>query len=224
MSKQNVNRKYWIDPKVRELGVKFLVAEVYDLHVRRKDPQVEDFVSGTIKELTRAEFENSQIIESYLQLFRQIGVTDQVASPILLHRMIAENGRLPTINTVVDVYNALSAKFMIVASAHDLQKITGDVGLKLTVGDEEFLPLGSKTIQVLPPGEWAGVDNAHVLCRLNCKQSELSKVDLSTTQVLVYVQGNSKTSIEYMSQSIEEICSAIIRFNGGRSEILSERL
>ncbi len=221
MNLTKAKRYYWIDEQVREIGVKFKVAEVHSVNVRTEDSALEESKKIAVQHLINTKIKNQPILQGYRDLFTTIGVEGVVASPEFLLRFIQKQGNIPQINTVVDAYNEVSAKKFIVASAHDLAKIDGDVRLVISTGNEVFYPVGRGGKSEKPDaGMWIGVDDSHVLCLLNCKQSELSKVSLRTSDLLIYVQGNEVTSEEYLQNSLVEICQHIIKFNGGKYYLL----
>ncbi|MHA1280071.1 MAG: hypothetical protein ACTSQ8_23000, partial [Candidatus Helarchaeota archaeon] len=73
----------------------------------------------------------------------------------------------------------------------------------------------------VPPGKFAMVDDEHVLCWLDVKQGQHTKVGFDTRNLLVYVQGNRETGAMYLEDALREICDLIVRFNGGEYEVLN---
>jgi len=139
-----------------------------------------------------------------------------------LTRLIKEKGGLPTINTVVDSYNIASIKHLISAGAHDAAKIKGRVRFTIANGSEKYIPLGGAQLEKIEEGEYACIDDEHVLCRLDVKQSEYTKVDDKTKSVMVYAQGNKENDGMDLKQSLKEICESIVKFCGGSYKILNE--
>jgi DNA/RNA-binding domain of Phe-tRNA-synthetase-like protein len=214
-------RCYWVDPSAAALGVKFQVALIHDVRPTRGElPELEELKDATVRAARAVDLETSSILAAYRHLFEQVGADSAVASPELLLRFAIDNGRLPKVNSVVDAYNAVSLQTLVVVSAHDLDRIEGNARILMTSGRELFYPLGSSEPVALPAGQWAGVVDNHVLCQMNCKQSELSKVTSRTKNLLIYVQGNPSISDEEMNAALADVCSAIVRFSGGRVEML----
>jgi DNA/RNA-binding domain of Phe-tRNA-synthetase-like protein len=216
---------YTIDPYVRALGVVFHAAIVRGVTARKKDPRVERAKKRAVMSAAGVDLEADPILCGYRALFTAVGATDgdAIASPEWLLRLIARRGTLPTINTVVDTYNAVSVERLIVASAHDLDALRGAVRVMRTTGREVFYPLGSASGEPLRAGEWAAVDDAHALCRMNCKQSELSKVQANTTNLFIYTQGNRATSEAYVRDSLVAVCERIVEMTGGAYRLLPQR-
>ena len=75
---------------------------------------------------------------------------------------------------------------------------------------------------VVEAGEYACVDDEHILCRLDVKQSEYTKADENTKSVMVYVQCNKGNSDEDLKNSLNQICENITKFCGGSYKILEE--
>lgn len=216
---------YTIDPTVRALGVVFRAAIVRGVTVHKKDPRVEQAKKRAARGAAGVDLADDPILRGYRALFTAVGATDDdaMASPEWLLRLIARRGTLPTINTVVDTYNAVSVERLIVASAHDLDALRGAVRVVRTTGREVFYLLVSASGEPLRAGEGAAVDDAHALCRMNCKQSELSKVQANTTNLFIYTQGNRATSEAYVHDSLVAVCERIVAMNGGAYSLLPER-
>jgi methionine--tRNA ligase beta chain len=102
-----------------------------------------------------------------------------------------------------------------------LDKIEGDLKLKVTDGNEVYVPLGEKKETSVPQGKFAFVDDEHVLCFLDVKQGQHTKIGYDTRNLLVYVQGNSETSGRYLDEALKEICENIVKYNGGTYELLN---
>lgn len=225
VARQGRMDSYVIDPRVRALGVVFHAAIVRGVVARKKDPRVERAKKRAALGAAGVDLEADPILRGYRALFAAVGVTDgeAMASPEWLLRLIARRGTLPTINTVVDTYNTVSVERLIVASAHDLDALRGAVRVVRTTGREMFYPLGSTTGMLLRAGEWAAVDDTHALCRMNCKQSEISKVRADTTNLFIYAQGNCATDEAYVRDSLVAVCERIVEMNGGEYRLLPER-
>ncbi|MBI5553651.1 MAG: tRNA ligase, partial [Candidatus Diapherotrites archaeon] len=55
-----------------------------------------------------------------------------------------------------------------------------------------------------------------ILCRLDVKQCEKTKVTDGTQNILLYVQGNPNTSEEQVKSALQEITELVERFCGGK--------
>jgi len=102
------------------------------------------------------------------------------------------------------------------SGAHDISNIAGNVNLRITNGSEKFWPLGSKTEKGIASGEYAYIDdNNDVLCRMEVRQVEKTKVTLQTTQNFYIVQGNLETEPEYIINAAEKLINLTKNYCGG---------
>ena len=72
----------------------------------------------------------------------------------------------------------------------------GDLRFRLTTGAERYTPLGEERPVPIAAGEYACLDDEKVLCRLDVKQCQETRITKATTEFLVYVQGNPATREE----------------------------
>jgi DNA/RNA-binding domain of Phe-tRNA-synthetase-like protein len=84
-------------------------------------------------------------IASWRDMYRSFGTKpgDYRPSAEALIRRALKTGRLPTINTAVDAYNAVSVMHLIPMGGFDLDLVVGDIRLRFSPGGEAFTPLGS---------------------------------------------------------------------------------
>ncbi len=118
----------------------------------------------------------------------------------------------------MDSYNLVSLETLLSFGAHDLNKIEGDVIFKVADGNELFIPLGNKTQQRVNKGEQICADDKKVLCWIDIKQGDQTKITRGTKDVLIYVQGNKNVKIEYLDKAIEKVCKNVTEFCGGSVE------
>ena len=75
----------------------------------------------------------------------------------------------------------------------------------------------------MSPGEYAYIDDAHnILCRLEVRQCERTKITLDTTDGFFIVQGNAQTEEVSLHETANELLALIKRFCDGQTRILSE--
>jgi DNA/RNA-binding domain of Phe-tRNA-synthetase-like protein len=98
---------------------------------------------------------------------------------------------LPRINGLVDIYNALSAKYVAPAGADDLDKVAGDICFRLGGPADSFIRLGDDSGAEDPPkeGEVVYADGEKVLCRRwNWSQDARSAVTPGTRVAVITIQ------------------------------------
>ena len=207
----------YLDPKLKKLGMKLAVAIVEGVKVKKKHEGLEKIKKDFVKNTNLDSVEEQKVIQGYLDLYDATGVKRDVHAVKNLVEIAKKSGNIPQINTVVDSYNLVSLKRGLIVGAHDLDKINGDVKVRFAEGNETYVPLGQSEKAKVGKGEYVFVDDEVVLCRLDVKQGEHTKVTNSTGNILIYVQGNKNTSQEYIEDAMKEILSNIGKYCGGKS-------
>jgi DNA/RNA-binding domain of Phe-tRNA-synthetase-like protein len=157
--------------------------------------------------LTIATIDEDPDLVAYRELHARVGVRARdIAAPEALRRMLLKAGQLPRIGSVVDLYNAVSLRTRLALGAHDAEHIDGDVHLRLTSGEESFVPLGTDKPKQVRGGEYAYVDEAEdVLCRLEVRQGDKTKVSPETDRCLVIAQGNTSLGAAAVERGAAEL-------------------
>ncbi|WP_169810989.1 B3/B4 domain-containing protein [Nocardia amamiensis] len=168
--------------------------------------------------------------EPYLKSFRDVhsslggAAKGELAAPEVLLRALHRRGRLPRINALVDIYNLVSAETRLAFGAHDLAELSGNLRLAMTTGAERFVPLGAEEPVEVSAGEYAYLDDEDVLCRLEVRQCEKSKVDASTTDCLFVVHGSPMHSHAQLMQAEERLVELLSKYCGGRDPVDVRRI
>ncbi len=213
--------------EVIDLGVKIITARISNVQNTDTNSEFEAYKNSELEKL-KADWEGKKykddpVLEGFRNLHTKVGRSnrDYVASPEGLRWSFLERGRFPHINLIVDIYNLVSIKTGLAFGAHDIDKVNGNISLRLTKGDERFIPLGKIEATPVFPGEYAYVDdNNNVICRLEVLQVEPTKVTTDTRDIFVIIQGNENTSAEYVQKAAEEVCQLITKYCGGESVFL----
>jgi len=212
--------EFTIDDRLAKMGVDVKLAVVQGVQIRKSSAELDAIKREAEEKIKALSVEDDPLIEAYNDVYRRFKI--EAESPVVhLIGLVKEKGRLPNINTVVDAYNVVAATRRVSVGVHDLDRVVGDVGLKVTRGDEVYVPLGETEPMKVPPGKFAMVDDEHVLCWLDAKQGQHTKIGFDTRNLLVYVQGNSETGAMYLEDALREICDLIVRYNGGEYEVLN---
>jgi DNA/RNA-binding domain of Phe-tRNA-synthetase-like protein len=188
---------------------------------RLRDEELEKVLVG----LTDEAIKSDEILRGFRLLHERVKCSNRkhTASPENLLGMLNRNRRLPTINLLVDIYNLVSCKTRLALGAHDTNRISGNVELRLTNGDEVFFPLGANERKPVGKGEYAYIDSSNeVICRLETRQVEKTKVTLDTQNCFYIVQGNPATPADYVRKTSTELIELTQRFCGGTPHILYE--
>ncbi|MFD9070455.1 B3/B4 domain-containing protein [Streptomyces lasiicapitis] len=109
----------------------------------------------------------------------------------LAKRALADGG-LPRINTLVDVYNAISVAHLVPVGGEDLDRIKGDMRLVRAAGDEDFVTMagGEPVVEHPEPGEVVWRDEEGVTCRRwNWRQGPRTRLTEETTNAIFLLEG-----------------------------------
>jgi DNA/RNA-binding domain of Phe-tRNA-synthetase-like protein len=116
------------------------------------------------------------------------------------------------IQPIVDVYNLWSARLGLSIGAFDVDKIQGSISLRITNGSERFRPLGTnQSEKLVEPGGFAYVDDSgQVLCWLDVRQGETTKLTADTRKVIVIIEGVPPVTAEELSVSGKRIGDSLL--------------
>jgi DNA/RNA-binding domain of Phe-tRNA-synthetase-like protein len=174
-------------------------------NVQSTDSRVRAFVERQLSSVPN-EMETSDTLRGFSELHAAISgrAAKLVASRIALLALFRAKKDIPRINGTVDVYNAVSVASGLAIGAHDLAHVDGDIELRLTHGGETFWPLGALNSVRVPAGEYAYVDASNeILCRLEVRQVEKTKIGLDSRDVFFIVQGHHGVDVASMQRTGE---------------------
>jgi len=93
--------------------------------------------------------------------------------------------------------------------------------VRITTGRERFVPLGSSEPVTVRAGEYAYMDDTDVLCRLDVRQCDKTKLRLGTTDVLLVANNNAQVAEEALVAASEEACRLAQDLLGAAAEIVT---
>lgn len=125
------------------------------------------------------------------------------------------------INPLVDLYNLISMDTKLALGAHDLDKIEGNITLRLTQGNENYIPLGSEEAKEVKAGIYSYIDDANdIICYSEIRQVDKTKVTNESKDIFFIVQGNKETSDKYVKDIAKELITVLTYYLGATDEIL----
>jgi len=216
-----------IAPEVQRLGATAAFVRLRNVCNRDSDAEFEalkaQVVGEVLANLSPEAIATDPVLLGYRQLHEAVGRSNKknVASTEALLKLLLETGRFPHVNLLVDCYNLVSLKTRLSLGAHDLAQVTGGIHLRITDGSEHFLPLHGTEAKPVAAGEYAYIDDANdVLCRLEVRQAEKTKITTATTDCIMIAQGNALISQDTLRAATEEMVALAKRFCGGEEEWL----
>lgn len=223
----NNSTSFYLSPDLEALGLPVACFIMTGVTNRENDKGFDMVLEQVLVEVkdcySSADYKADAVLTGFRELHKraECGNNRTIAAPENLLRLFLKTGRFPRINLLVDLYNLISVKTRLALGAHDVKKITGNVHLRMTTGNEVFQALGDEEVKVWKAGEYAYIDDSdNILCRLEIRQGQKSQVTLDTSECLYIVQGNPATSPEYVWKAAEELIGLVKDFCGGNECIL----
>ncbi len=214
-----------ITPEVKKLGINACMALVREVNISNKSNPLEKRKKEVVEKVQGADIATDPILQAYHELYQVAEVEGEGFVPPAEHLLglIKRNGRLPNINTVVDSYNLVSAETSLSIGAHDLAHLKGNVSFRITDGSEKYTPLGENEPVKVFAGEYACMDDEKIICRMDVKQCNETKITKETKAFIVYVQGNRNTEFAYLLNALQKVCDLITEICGGTYQIILEQ-
>ena len=133
-----------------------------------------------------------------------------------LCRTVLSGNEVRTIHPVVDIYNAVSLKHLLPVGGDDLDKVEGDIVLRLAAGGESFTALNSVIPETPRPGEVIYSDDRGVLSRRwNWREANKTKMTEETENVVLFTEGLPPANRDRVIEAAAELADMIRRFCGG---------
>jgi DNA/RNA-binding domain of Phe-tRNA-synthetase-like protein len=181
------------------------ICEVQEV-INRRNQDIQKFIESTIATLDCESLKKWPIIKAYKSFY---GTNPYMTPAESLYRMIQKNWDIPNINTIVDIYNTHSVLSSLSLWAHDTDHITWNIRFDLTTGNEYYVWLFKTEPETIPQWEYACIDDEKVLCRMDIKQCDQTKITKDTKKFILYVQGNKETSNEYCHTTLLDTCKSL---------------
>ena len=175
------------------------------------------------EEATRKKFENIEIsnyslIEPWREIYRKFGSKPSEYSSLVeaLIKRVAKGKELSDINALVNLYNALSLKYVMPFGAEDLDKVKGDIRLAFAKGDEAGVYLGSDDVVACDKDEVAYLDDLGFVCRKwNWREGKRTMLTSETKNAVLVTEAVPNITDEDLHKATEELAMLIKENLGG---------
>lgn len=219
--------EFRVEQAVLDAGVKIIFAAVYGIDNHGESPEWAAYRDSRLNELyaqyADLDIHSDPILEGFNVLHDKTGVKRRKNIPASenLIKLLKKNQGMFFINQAVDIYNLISLESKLALGAHNIDHVDGNVTLRFTDGSERFVPIGQSEPIPVAAHEYSYCDDANeVLCRLEIRQVEKTKVDEAARNVFYIVQGNEATPDSLLYTTAQRILDLTNRYCGGRSEII----
>lgn len=224
-----MNRKFEfkVQPEVLDIGVKIKGVRIQGINNTVYSSSLDDYIDVHVKRLlennTLDSLKENKVIQSFYDLHKEVGIPKRKnlpASENLLKNLLKKQ-EFHKINPLVDLYNLISMDTKLALGAHDLDKTEGNITLRLTQGNENYIPLGSEEAKEVKAGIYSYIDDANdIICFSEIRQVDKTKVTNESKDVFFIVQGNQATTDKYVEDVAQELITVVTYYLGGTGEIL----
>ncbi len=218
---------FYVEKAVLDAGVKILFPVVNGVDNRGVSEEWNSYRTERIKELYEQykafDVHADPILEGYNILHDKTGIKRRKNIPASenLIKLLLKHGDMFYINLAVDIYNLISLESKLALGAHNVDRVDGNVTLRFTDGTERFVPIGQTEPVPVNPHEYSYIDDANeILCRLEIRQVEKTKVDESTKNIFYIVQGNEATDDALLHETARKIIDTTVKYCGGSGYIV----
>lgn len=133
-----------------------------------------------------------------------------------LYRRVGKGDILPSINTLVDLYNIISIRYGLPLGGEDLDAMQGD--LRLTFAGDDETPvtvLGENEAKAPEPGEVIYKDDIGTICRRwNWREVERTTLKDGTSNAILVLETLDPNGMEILVQALTDL-EALVRDHGG---------
>lgn len=200
-----------LDAELVSHGVKAVVLAAAD-HVDPQaplHPQVEEKMKKIEAAVLAGEKDylaDAPVTEGYRKVIASCGRSVKKNPPTVpdfVHN-IQHRGKMPHINTIVDIYNMETLISGFAIGGHDLDKIHGPLVFTIHGKEDSFTSIGG-SVKHVSPQDYVYRDDNGIIAWLGVRDSEFYKMDEETTRVIFVIAGNEVTSVEDRLAALERI-------------------
>jgi len=193
-----------------------------------------DIEKETRKEINPEEVIEIPIIIKWREIYKEFGYKPSKyrnSVEALLKRVLGGN-EIYEINSLVDIYNYISVKYIMTVGGEDIDKIEGNLILDFAKGDEEFIALGSDENDSPKEGEVVYKDHKGVICRRwNWREANRTKLTEETKNTIIVIENlipedkrKHKNALEELKLLIEKYCNGSCKIKTLNKENLEEEI
>ena len=148
----------------------------------------------------------------YREAFRKLNVNPNkyMCSIEALLTRIAKGKGIPSINTIVDLGNAISLKYKIPIGVHDIDTMNGEMTLRFSKEQDNFIPFGCTEFEAVDKNEIVyAADNSVRTRRWTWRQSEEGKITTQSKNIFFPIDGFSDSNMDIMRSAQKELAHVL---------------
>ncbi len=207
-------KKIIIKKEIFEMFPDFKRGVLISENINNAEPndKIKELLNKEIK--SKEGFSSHPYIEAWEEAHRKFGSNPNKYPPSVksLIKRVSKGKSIPFINNLVALFNYISLKYIIPCGGDDLDKISGNLVLGFSSGDEKFIPLGGNEVENPLPGEVIYFDDntKDVMCRKwNWRNGDFSKMTENTKRAVINIDGIGKIPEDTIKKAGEEMKSIL---------------
>ena len=200
--------------KIENLYVGVVVAKGIDNS--KEYPKIkkllEESISMAEEKFLDQKVKENDLIIPYREAFQKLDINPNkfMCSVEAMFTRISKGKKLPSINPLVDLNNAISLKYNLPMGTHDLSKSDLDIEMRYSKEDDTFIPMGSEEIEKPDTNEIVyAVGNKVRTRRWTWRQSDEGKIDDKTSYVFFPIDGFKGINDDKVNEAIKELESLL---------------
>ncbi len=171
---------------------------------------------------TGVNLQDHPFIARWRETFRALGLNPNKyrGSIEALLTRVQKGSEPPSLSPAVDLANAVSLRSWLPAGAHDVDRLSGPLEVRLARGDETFRPIGDPTPETVEPGEVVYADAAEVRTRRWIwRQGDGAKVTADSRRIFFPIDGWLDLNEEETREAAHELAWLLREHLGVRAEV-----
>lgn len=137
-----------------------------------------------------------------------------------LLKRVEKGAGVPSINPLVDLYNAVSLRYGLPCGGEDLDTFVGDLVLGLAEGGEDFLALGDEAPDPALPGELVYRDDLGAVCRCwNWRDGQRTMLTEDTRDAFLIIESVDPARAGDLEGAAEALADGVRDFLGGSATV-----
>lgn len=218
-----VKIKYDEEVRRKFPGLKVKAKTITDVKIKKSSEKLENLKERIIerinRELSLKDLKDMPIFRAYRDFFWDLGIDPTKTRPAAeaLVRRALKKGGIPSINTLVDTYNIASLESKIPLAAFDYEYIEGELKMRFSKKGEKFLGIGMENARELDGNEIVIADSEKPIAIYPYRDSEETKVTLSTEDALLMVCGAPGVESE-LKDAEKKMANYVKKFCDGKEK------
>ena len=148
----------------------------------------------------------------YREAFSKLGINPnkfQCSVEALFNR-ISKGKKMPTINPLVDLNNAVSLRHTLPMGTHDLSRSEQDIEMRYAREGDSFVPMGSDVVERPEVGEVVYVVGNEIRTRRWAwRQSEFGKINKNSRYVFFPIDGFKGFNDKEVDEAVKELAGLL---------------